>query len=77
MVSDMRASMCLTGEKGGGFGVIGPGSLAANILGCPEAISFVLMLSARPVTNSLLECPLSEIHEWCYQSNPIANFQCP
>jgi hypothetical protein len=29
----------------------------------PEATPFVVMLPARPVANSLLECPRSEIHE--------------
>jgi hypothetical protein len=50
-------------EKVGGLRILGSGGSGAEHFGCPEAISFVLMLPARPSENSLPECPLSEIHE--------------
>jgi hypothetical protein len=40
-----------------------PGRLLRRTFWLPEAVPFILMLSSRPVANSLLGCPLSEIYE--------------
>jgi hypothetical protein len=41
-----------------GLWILAPGASCCEHIGCLEVIPFVLMLSARWVANSLLECPL-------------------